>query len=489
MKKHQWNKALAILPLFAIALPQVQANGAIRLAASSSQLPLPAPVSKPRSKPAPDDVEITPESGSAAASDAATPANDDSLAGPLPDSIPSPSDDIVLPPDTDWPRGKPPVKKPSVKPKATRKKSIKRIVASRARVGGVLIGARSDALAVRSLRRALMPRLRAPVALSDGEHTFVLRRDQLGASIPLARLVREARRVNGDVPLRFSVDLKAARSALRRLSSRVNRTAGRADLDVDKDGHVVLRGGDGVALAVEGSVLRVREALESRPPQARVELVVARMSTHAGGDERLATLQQMRYVLASFSTPYDAGIRGRTNNLRMAAALVNGEIVQSDAVFSTNQAIGPRNAAAGWREAKMFVDGQVVTGVGAGICQCSSTIYNAALLAGLPIVERHQHMFRVSYAKPSRDAAIYWGQKDMRFRNDTSGPIYVQTWLEGGRFRVRLYGVEPPRAQVEIVSRTLSRSDGTRSEAFRVMKTSNGTTKQRLSRDFYKPHP
>jgi vancomycin resistance protein YoaR len=195
-------------------------------------------------------------------------------------------------------------------------------------------------------------------------------------------------------------------------------------------------------------------------------------------------------LLAEFSTPYDAGLRGRTNNLRMAASRVNGTVIPAGAIFSTNKAIGPRNAEAGWREAKMFVAGQVVSGVGAGICQCSTTVYNAALLAGLPIVERHQHMFRVSYAPPSRDAAIYWGSKDMRFRNNTGGPITVQTFLRGGRFYARLYGVRPAQPkQIEVVSRTLSRQGGTRSEAYRVVKSETGTQRERLSRDFYRPMP
>jgi vancomycin resistance protein YoaR len=156
---------------------------------------------------------------------------------------------------------------------------------------------------------------------------------------------------------------------------------------------------------------------------------------------------------------------------------------------AANRAIGPRNAEAGWREAKMFVNGQVVDGVGAGICQCSTTVYNAALLAGLPIVERHPHSFRVTYAPASRDAAIYWGSKDMRFKNNTGGPIYVQTFLTGGRFHVRLYSATAPRHRVEVESITLSRASGTRSEAYRVFYTSTGTQRQLLSRDYYKPKP
>ncbi len=195
------------------------------------------------------------------------------------------------------------------------------------------------------------------------------------------------------------------------------------------------------------------------------------------------------YVLAEFSSRYDAGIRGRTNNLRMAAKLVNGAVVQPGATFSTNKTIGPRTAADGWKEAKMFVSGQIVSGVGSGICQCSSTIYNAALLAGLPIVERHPHMFRVTYVPASRDAAIYWGSKDFRFKNNTGAPIYVQTFLKNSRFHARLLSTQPRKGQFEVESRIVSRNKGTVSEAYRIAKTDDKPVTEKLSRDYYMPHP
>lgn len=244
-----------------------------------------------------------------------------------------------------------------------------------------------------------------------------------------------------------------------------------------------------------GTTLKTTPRPVKAPPAAPTEARPVRQRPVRQADARPnASMEatsgpQPLHLLARFSTPYDARIRGRTNNLRMAARLVNGTVVPPGATFSANQTIGPRHAAAGWREAKMFVSGQVVSGVGAGICQCSTTIYNAALLAGLPIVERHPHSFRVDYAPPSRDAAIYWGGKDMRFRNNTAGPIIVQTWLRGGRFHARLLGTEPVRDRVQVVSRTLSRSGGTRSEAYRIVETETGTLRQRLSRDFYKRRP
>lgn len=353
-------------------------------------------------------------------------------------------------------------------------------------VGGASVTGLNDVDALRKLGRALAPKLDAKVILSDGQRQYTVTRAQLGATIPMLKLLREAQRAGGNVPVRFNIDLAKAQRAMIRLAAAINRPVRPISLDAE-NGHVVLSGGDGLKLSVTGSAQRVKHAIEAQPPRAQAALVVARTpGSHAASE---ATVRQMRYVLASFATPYDGSIRGRTHNLRIAARNINGTIVPDGEIFSANRAIGRRDAADGWQEAKMFVSGQVVSGVGAGICQCASTLYNAALLANLPIVERHPHMFRVSYAPPSRDATLYWGSKDFRFRNNTGGPLYVQTFLSDGRFHVRLYGTQPVRDKITIEAHTLSHREGTQSVAYRVIQSAAGTQRELLSHDSYRPHP
>jgi vancomycin resistance protein YoaR len=348
------------------------------------------------------------------------------------------------------------------------------------RVGGIALNGEGDAKNIARLRAALADRLNAPVTLWDGRNRWTATRAGLGASIPFEVLVREARRSGSAVPLSFSVDEAKLRATMTRLAAKIEARPALQNVAATER----------VQVALAASMLRVRRALQNTPPQDYAEIVVTRTPLTANpGAKSLGGTAAFPYVLATFSTPYDAGIRGRTNNLRMAARLVNGTIVKPGETFSANRAIGPRNAAAGWREAKMFLNGQIVSGIGSGICQCSSTIYNAALLANLPILERHPHTFRVSYAAPSRDAAIYWGQKDMRFVNNTGGSILVETKLRSGRFHVRLLGTQPNTANVEVQSHVISRRGGTRSEAFRIVQTPTGAERVRLSRDFYRPHP
>lgn len=340
---------------------------------------------------------------------------------------------------------------------------------------GVDITGLSEAQARIKLRAALEPKLKEPIRLVIGDYQYTYTRAELGASMDYDSMIKVARKT-GMAALRLDVDKKKVMRELTLLDAQV-----KGDFE-DK------------ALNVGGSAVRVRMALEGQPRPFAEMLTIPFKSA----PDPVVTAPQTEtpaakigsgkypYLLADFATSYNAGLRGRTTNLKMAASHINGTIVAPGAVFSANKAIGPRNASAGWREAGMFVSGQVVSGTGAGICQASSTLYNAILLADLPIVERHPHSMRVTYVPPSQDAALLWGQKDFKFRNDTGGAIRVETTVSGGKFHAKIWGENPKTSPtVRVTSRVISRFNGMRSEAY---KTVDG--KQiRLSRDTYLAHP
>ena len=358
-------------------------------------------------------------------------------------------------------------------PKAAPAKIVRKYTATAA---GVDISGLSETAARAKLRAALAPKLKEPIRLVIGDYQYTYTRAELGASIDYDSMFDAAHKT-GAAALRLDVNKNKVTRELNLLNAQVKQ-----DFE-DK------------ALNVGGSAVRVRMALEGQPkPFAEILTIPFKsapdpvIKNNEPGDAATAKAGSGKfpYLLADFSTSYNAGLRGRTTNLRMAAAHINGTVVASGAVFSANKAIGPRNAAAGWREAGMFVSGQVVSGTGAGICQASSTLYNATLLADLPIVERHPHSMRVTYVPPSQDAALLWGQKDFKFRNDTGGAIKVETQVSGGKFVAKIWGEKPKSTPtVKVTSRVLSRAGGMRSEAYKIV-----DGKQiRLSRDTYLPHP
>ena len=146
--------------------------------------------------------------------------------------------------------------------------------------------------------------------------------------------------------------------------------------------------------------------------------------------------------LATFTTDFDASNKNRTNNLNLAAKKLNGTVVNPGEIFSYNQTIGERTIAAGFKEANAYSGGDVVLDVGGGICQLSSTLYNAALLTNLEIVERHNHSFKSSYVAAGRDATVSWGSVDFKFKNNRNYPIKIEAAAEDGVVTVTIYGIK-----------------------------------------------
>jgi vancomycin resistance protein YoaR len=144
--------------------------------------------------------------------------------------------------------------------------------------------------------------------------------------------------------------------------------------------------------------------------------------------------------LAQFSTWYNTGEVDRSHNLAKAAAKINTSVVLPGQIFSFNRTVGQRLVENGYRDAMVIVNGKFEPGLGGGICQVSSTIYNACLLAGLKIVERHNHALAVSYVPLGRDATVAYGVQDFRFQNNTGSPVYIRSIAGGGKLSITIYG-------------------------------------------------
>ena len=146
--------------------------------------------------------------------------------------------------------------------------------------------------------------------------------------------------------------------------------------------------------------------------------------------------------LATFTTRYDAGDIDRTTNLRIACQKINGKVVLAGETFSYNKTLGARTAAAGYRNAKVYEAGEVVDGIGGGICQISSTLYNAVLMANLEIVERRNHQFVTSYVPAGRDATVVYGAIDFKFKNTRQYPVRILASAQNGIATVSIYGIK-----------------------------------------------
>ena len=107
--------------------------------------------------------------------------------------------------------------------------------------------------------------------------------------------------------------------------------------------------------------------------------------------------------------------------------------------FSYNQTLGERTVAAGYKNGKIYENGEVVDGIGGGICQISSTLYNAVLMANMKVTERRNHQFVTSYVPAGRDATVVYGLTDFKFKNNRDYPIRIRTNTSGKKVRIYIY--------------------------------------------------
>lgn len=161
--------------------------------------------------------------------------------------------------------------------------------------------------------------------------------------------------------------------------------------------------------------------------------------------------------LSTFTTKYDASNADRTTNLRIACQKINGKVILPGETFSYNKTLGKRTAEAGYRNGKIYENGQVVDGIGGGICQISSTLYNTVLMANLEIVERRNHQFVTSYLPAGRDATVVYGATDFKFKNTRKYPVRLQASISNGIATVSMYGIkEDEEYTVSFSTKTIS---------------------------------
>lgn len=171
---------------------------------------------------------------------------------------------------------------------------------------------------------------------------------------------------------------------------------------------------------------------------------------------RLAAPPRQEVELAGYATDLKGRTISQRHNARKAAEALDGKIIPSGAVFSFNRTVKSWSEDQGYVKAPVSYDGELVRAYGGGVCQTSTTLYNAALLAGLPIVERHSHVFAPHYVPPGRDAAVAQYTVDLRFRNPYPWPIRIRASASGDRLDIRLYGAEQPDTHVQVLTDVLS---------------------------------
>ncbi|HEY8104139.1 MAG TPA: VanW family protein, partial [Gaiellaceae bacterium] len=158
-------------------------------------------------------------------------------------------------------------------------------------------------------------------------------------------------------------------------------------------------------------------------------------------------------VVGSYYTTY-GGIPSRLHNVALVAQLIDGALIAPGDTFSFNGKTGERTAEKGFQEAPVIINGELQTGLGGGICQVSTTVFNAAYEAGLGITERTNHALYISHYPLGRDATVNYPDLDLKFTNDTDKWLLLRTFVGSGSLTVNLYGT-PQNRRVETTTQPL----------------------------------
>jgi vancomycin resistance protein YoaR len=302
-----------------------------------------------------------------------------------------------------------------------------------------------------------MPPPQTPVVVRAGDASCRCRLEETGVSFDLERALDRAYAVGRtgpaleqfldrlaayarrtDIAIPAVVNEKRASAFARDCAGRFNRRPENASVDVDGATARVIPGKRGIEIGVAEVPAAIRRWAAAG---CHGDL---QLSAHLTG--ALVTAEQLRAVdtvLASVRTSLSGSSRNRRHNVALAAAAVNGCVLMPSETFSYNRVVGPRTEETGYRTAPIIRNGKLVPGTGGGACQLSSTLYQAALRAGLEIIARSHHSQPVAYTPAGLDATVVYPIIDLKFRNPSQHPMVLGARIRDRRLECRVLGPDP----------------------------------------------
>ncbi len=257
-----------------------------------------------------------------------------------------------------------------------------------------------------------------------------------------------------ELEVSFSLDPEKVKAFVEQRCDALEDMPKNAEITRENGSFVITEGQSGKAVDLEETQRALDEAVDGGLTEPVVIEAQVTEQTPQITAEALRTIQD---TLGTFTTDFSSSGAARSTNLTVGAAKLNGRILMPGEVLSGYECLQPFTEENGYQTAAAYENGQVVDSIGGGVCQISTTLYNAALEAELEIVQRQNHSMIVTYVEPSRDAAIAGTYKDLKIKNNYSTPIYVEGYTEGKKITFTIYGKEtrPANREVTYVSETL----------------------------------
>jgi len=316
------------------------------------------------------------------------------------------------------------------------------------------------------------------ITLTAGDKQVSFAAEEMGLTVTNEDVVQEAMAVgktgsllkrykdltdleHGDLVLDLdvSVDSEIVTALLNDNLKNIDTKAVNNGLIRENDQFTYVPGRTGIAVNVQPSVALIEEFIsgEWNREDATVALS-AEITEPKGSEEELAMVKDL---LGSYSTNFRTSVANRITNINVAAGRINGTVLYPGEEFSVNETILYRNAENGYKMAGSYEGGQTVQSYGGGVCQVSTTLYNAVILAELEVTDRKNHSMTVAYVPLAMDAAIAGDYLDFKFKNNTEYPIYLEGYTQNKDLYFNIYGVEtrPANRTIEFETVVLSTED------------------------------
>ena len=333
----------------------------------------------------------------------------------------------------------------------------------------------------------------------------------VGHSGPFARRLSEllgSKAESTAIPLRMDFNREALQGELERINTEYALKPVDARLFLEDERIKIIPAAYGNEMDIGGTMSRILAL------QAGSDYTIALSSKTTAPMVKDGDIADLTDIIGECTTRFETGSAARAGNIAMASERLDGKLVRPGEVFTYTSVISPVNGTSGYHKAPVIVGDQLVDDYGGGVCQVSTTLYGAALLAGLEIVERHPHSKPVKYVSPGLDATVAEGVIDFRFRNNLASPVYiissavkdrgyVKVVIAGKKEGSSFYRIEPQVKTISpgIVIKSNPRlkkgqsrvldggSPGFEASVYRVSVNGDNEERELISKDYYQPEP
>jgi len=394
----------------------------------------------------------------------------------------------------------------------------------------VAIGGLNPREAEKVLNTAAVKKLNSPLMVVCGSKVLHLSYRDLGYRLDYQAALKKAQEAstaaswyraayqrlrNHFIPLKLDwqaeVDYEQALAVLRPIAAPHEREAADARLIIREDTVSVQPAVTGWRFDEDQALAKLKSLI---PGEAGAVLRLQIVPVAPKISTREVQLMRISGLLASYSTNFNPAQENRTANIVTAAGALDNLLLAPGESFSFNQTVGPRTNDQGYLQAPVIINGELTPDLGGGVCQVSSTLYNAALLSNLQISERHNHSLPVGYVPLGRDATVSYGYLDLAFVNTTGSHILLKTEVQRDTLTVKVFGntaahpsdlsletevvevLPPPETIIEDPNlprgKTFTEQEGSAgyvTKTYLVRGTGTAKTRRLISQDRYNPKP